>query len=403
MKSVIVRFALLLLFLAASAATGYFIWTSETNVNATAGTARRFDLDAMSAERALIELRASQQAYVAAGQGEPFWIAKVGAATSDLKALIGAIRVHATTPLAQTSVDTAFAVLQDFEQMDRRARDYARTGQRLMASDLIFSDGLELTTAAVNALEEARAADRQAHEQGIREIRRAQLIVLGSFAALAVLVVGLLVPLKNDKAAGSQSSVAPPAVADHVSNADSLDLSLALDRTADTEPAEDRAGAVETIDLDSVATLCTDLARVVDTRALPSILERTAAILDASGIVLWIADPDGRELTPIVAHGYSPQLVNRLGTIVRDAQNVTASAFRTGLMQTVMADAVSDGAIAAPLVTPGGTVGVMAAEVRGGGERQTAKLAATSIVAAQLATLVGPPVSRGQSKQVAGA
>jgi hypothetical protein len=44
----------------------------------------------------------------------------------------------------------------------------------------------------------------------------------------------------------------------------------------------------------------------------------------------------------------------------------------------------------------------MAAEVRGGGEKQSAKLAATSIVAAQLATLMGPPVSRGQSKQVAG-
>ena len=122
MKSVIVRFTLLLLFLVASAATGYFIWTSETNINATAETARRFDTDAVTAERAVFELRASQQAYVAAGQGEPFWIAKVAAATSDLKASIGAIRVHAITPHAQTSVDTALAVLQDFEQMDRRAR-----------------------------------------------------------------------------------------------------------------------------------------------------------------------------------------------------------------------------------------------------------------------------------------
>jgi hypothetical protein len=184
---------------------------------------------------------------------------------------------------------------------------------------------------------------------------------------------------------------------------DSLDLSLTPDRKADSWTTEDRATAVETIKLDSIATLCTELARVVDTRALPSILERTATILDASGIVLWIADPDGRELTPIVAHGYSPQLVNRLGTIARDAQNVTAAAFRTGLLQTVLADAVSDGAIAAPLVTPNGTVGVMAAEVRGGGEKQAEKLAATSIVAAQLATLMGPPVSRGQSKQIAGA
>jgi hypothetical protein len=400
MKSVIVRATLLLLLLAASAATGYFIWTSETKLHAAAETAQRFDADAVTAQRALVELRASQQAYVAAGQGEPFWIEKVAAATSDLKALIGAIRVHAATPHAQSSVDAAGALLHDFEQMDRRARDYARTGQRLMASDLIFSDGLELTTASVNALEEARAADRQVHEQAVRKSRQAELIVLGSFAAFALLMVGVLVPLQPDGAA-NRPSVAPPAQADS-GKTNPLDLALTVDRHADKPPAEGRAIAVETIDLGSVATLCTDLARIVDTRALPSILERTAAILDASGIVLWIADPDGRELTPIVAHGYTPQLVTRLGTIVRDAENVTASAFRTGLVQTVMADAVSDGAIAAPLVTPGGTVGVMAAEVRGGGEKQSAKLAATSIVAAQLATLVGPPVSRGQSKQVAG-
>jgi hypothetical protein len=193
-------------------------------------------------------------------------------------------------------------------------------------------------------------------------------------------------------------------MADASRNADSLDLALAFDdRKVDRWSTEGRAAAVETVNLDAVAALCTELARVVDTRALPSILEKTAAILDASGIVIWIADPDGRELTPIVAHGYSPQLVNRLGTIARDAPNVTASAFRTGLVQTVMEDAVSEGAIAAPLVTPGGTVGVMAAEVRGGGEKQAAKLAATSIVAAQLATLMGPPVSRGRSKQIAGA
>ena len=403
MTSVIVRFTLLLLFLAALTATGYFMWTSEAIVNATAETAHRFDTDAGRAERALIELRASQQAYVAAGQGEPFWIERVSTATSDLKASIGALRVHATTPHAQTSVDTALAVLHDFEQMDRRARDYARTGQRLMASDLIFSDGLELTTAAVSALEEARAAERLVYEQGIREARQAQLIALGSFAAVALLVVGLLVPLKKGEAAGSQTSEAPPALPERSSLVDSLDLSLTPDRKADSWATEDRATAVETIKLESIATLCTELARVVDTRALPSILERTATILDASGIVLWIADPDGRELTPVVAHGYSPQLVNRLGTIARDAQNVTAAAFRTGLLQTVLADAVSDGAIAAPLVTPNGTVGVMAAEVRGGGEKQAEKLAATSIVAAQLATLMGPPVSRGQSKQIAGA
>ncbi len=88
----------------------------------------------------------------------------------------------------------------------------------------------------------------------------------------------------------------------------------------------------------------------------------------------------------------------RLGTILRDAENVTASAFRTSLLQTVDTDDVSNGAIAAPLVTPIGCVGVMAAEVRREGEKDPAKLAAASIVAAQLATLVGPPSTRAQAR-----
>jgi hypothetical protein len=97
-------------------------------------------------------------------------------------------------------------------------------------------------------------------------------------------------------------------------------------------------------------------------------------------------------------------VLSRLGRLGCDAQNVTGAAFRTGLVQTMKADAVSNGAIAAPLMTPTGAVGVMAAEVRNEGEQQAAKLAAASIVAAQIATLVGPPVSRVQPKaEIAGA
>jgi hypothetical protein len=106
---------------------------------------------------------------------------------------------------------------------------------------------------------------------------------------------------------------------------------------------------------------------------------------------------------PILAQGYSPQLIARLGPLARDARNATAAAFRTSLLQTVKASKSSSGAIAAPLVTPSGCVGVMAAEIRHDGETQDAKLAAATIVAAQLACLVGPPASRSSNVEAAGA
>jgi len=153
-----------------------------------------------------------------------------------------------------------------------------------------------------------------------------------------------------------------------------------------------------TVDLKTVAAICSDLARVSDTRAVPALLERAAVLLDATGIVLWIADPDGRELTPIMVHGYAPQMANRLGTIAREAANVTASAYRTGLLQTVKGDSISNGAIAAPLVSAGGCLGVMAAEMKNGGEQRELLLAAATIFASQLSTLVGPPSTRARAE-----
>jgi hypothetical protein len=400
MKRAAVRLLLLILFVAGSAGAGYFIWQADTQMRSSAGAAGRFDDGAAAAARAALDLRAAQQAYVAAGQGEPFWIDKVSTVLSDLKASIAGLQAHAVAAQAQTALARTRSVLDDFEQIDGRAREYARSDQRLIASDLIFSDGLELTGAVIASLDEARYAERSAHGAVAARTRRDQLTAAGAWAAFAFLLLCVPLPSRRPKTPAAQ----PPAVATEPSMpdaepADEIDFAIKLDREAQKWAA---AQAPESrpadLDLDAVASVCTQLARVVDTRALPTVLERTAGVLNASGIVLWIADPDARELTPIVSYGYPAQIVTRLGTIPREAQNVTASAFRTGLVQTVNADAVSSGAIAAPLVTPGGVVGVMAAEVRANGEKESTKLAAATIVAAQLATLVGPPSYRWPAK-----
>jgi hypothetical protein len=151
-------------------------------------------------------------------------------------------------------------------------------------------------------------------------------------------------------------------------------------------------------DLLGLASICSDLARLSDTGSLPSILERAAKALDATGLVLWVVDPDGKELMPVAAHGYPVSMLSRLGSINVHAENATAAAYRTGLLQTVKGDTETEGAIAAPLVGAAGARGVMSAEVRHGGERQPARRATASIVAAQLATLVGPPAARAQDR-----
>ncbi len=395
MRNLAVRLALAGLFVGACGAAAYLLWTNESRARIESATFRTFTSAALSADRTVLELRAAQQAYVAAGQGEPFWIQKAATLTGALHDAIATLRGAASSPDAQSAADNAASALQDFEQMDHRARDYTRSGQKLLASDLIFADGLEITGAIAGSIDQARVSETQARDARLASARRLELAALAAAGGAGILVLLLLTPNpRRIEPVAPAVDEAPPAAA---TAAGSADFAAALDRAFPSEPVAPSTVA-PSVDFSRIATLCGDLARVVDTRALPAILERAAAVLEAPGIVLWIADPDGRELSPIVTHGYSQSMVARLGTIRSDAQNATASAFRTALLQTVHADAVSNGAIAAPLVTPAGCVGVMAAEVRHEGEKDPAKLAAAGIVAAQLATLVGPPSTRAQAR-----
>ncbi len=399
MKSVAVRLTLLGLFVVSAGVAAYVFWTGEARARAEASTARGFDEAALGTERDVLELRSAQQAYVAAGQGEAFWTSKVQAGIAAIRDRLTTLRGQATSTAAQSAVDNTASALQDFEQLDRRARDYVLGGQKLLASDVIFAESLQITGAMAGSLAQARSAELHAAEVSIANIRRQQILAGGAAAAVALLVIVLLVPRRDAPAIPAASALnLPPAPDFRLVDPGDIGVALDDDWSLPKRTAEPAPPVPPPIDLGAVATLCSDLARVIDIQALPAILERTAAVLDAPGIVLWIADPDGRELSPIITHGYSAQLVSRLGTILRNAENVTAAAFRTSLLQTVHADAVSNGAIAAPLVTPVGCVGVMAAEVRQAGEQDPAKLAAASIVAAQLATLVGPPSTRAQAK-----
>ena len=411
------RFILLFLFLISIGTTAYLFWKSESTSASLTTQAAAFERAMRATERSLLDIRAAQRSYVAAGQGGDFWAARVAQGVENARSSLAPLRTEAVAAQAKTSVDEILSALDDFVRIDKRAVEYVRKDQRLLASDVIFADGLELTDAALTSLENGRVAEARARAEALETAQRRGVFAIVAGAASAILAVLLLLPRAapkpvavpvveatlpirttaearpREKEPEKPAPVEEPPAAAIVESSAPVEVAEIV-----TEPVPMVAPALAATDFAGVASLCVDLARVVDTRALPSLLDRAASVLDASGIILWIADPDGRELNPIFAQGYPQQLVNRLGTIPREAENATAAAFRTSLLQTVMADSISPGAIAAPLVTPGGCVGVMAAEVRHDAERQEMKLAAATIVAAQLATLVGPPAARNHSK-----
>lgn len=383
-----VRLLLLAVCLAAIGSAAYLAWSFEQRIRHDDSRARRFDTLARAAGIAVADLRAAQESYVAVGQGEDFWFARVLAIRKDLDEKLTELKSLAAAPEAAIALDDAAGALQDFVQMDLRARDHVRSQQLALASDMVFGDGFDLTKKTGDAVERAVTAQSIARDAAVADTRRQQAQVLAGAAAVTVLGLLLLLP------AGRRREPAPPVFA--VAPADEAPGQTLsdLDDFGGVAPVKAPEPAAASVNLPGMASLCGDLAKVTDTRALPALIERAASILGASGIVLWIADPDGRELSPIVVHGYPPQLANRFGNLAREAENVTASAYRTGLLQTMKGDAISNGAVAAPLVSTTGCVGVMAAEMRDGGEQQEGLLAAATIIAAQIATLVGPPAAK---------
>lgn len=381
------RLTLLTIALAAAAAATWIIWTTDRQLTAARSETSQFQARGDQAMAALGDLRAAEQSYVAVDQGDAFWAGRVAALVGQLTDGISALRASTPSAEALAALDAASTDLQDFVQVDRRALDLTRAKQLMAASDLIYSDGFDQTKKTGDAIRTAVEAELAADAAAGRTLRQRMAATAAGAGGLLVLIAIGLTPVPRHPAhAITVADAAPSEVP--------LDLQL-----APQPPAPEH---LPSPDLAAMAALCVDLARVAHTSALPALLSRAADLVDASGLVVWVADPDGRELFPTMVHGYPAQIANRLGTLPRNAENVTAAAFRTGLLQIVKATPSSQGAIAAPLVGPARTLGVMAAEMRRDGEQQEARRAAVAILAAQVATLVGPPSARAGRTEAAG-
>jgi cytoskeletal protein RodZ len=155
------------------------------------------------------------------------------------------------------------------------------------------------------------------------------------------------------------------------------------------DPVPGSAIAPPNVELSAIAHLCTELALVLEMRDVEPLLERAGRILDAVGLVVWVWDPQATALKPALAYGYPDEVVARLPRVRRDTDNATAESFRSGQTRIVNGSDLASGAVVVPLLTPTGCGGVLAVELRQGGEQRESVRALATIFAAQLATFVG--------------
>jgi hypothetical protein len=327
-----------------------------------AGAAR---LAAMS--DALAGIGAAQQSYVAPGQQAEPWFERMSALVQQLYDEMTAARDHLRSPEAAPTLEAVAASMEELLAADTRARENLRLGEALMAADVIFSDGrntLETLDARVRAL---RGAEQTTFQAAYAALAGERWTVLGVTAL--VWLVGALSLVAMPRRRLPQAAVVP---------VEAQPAPLAGPPEIPLPPQ------VPQVDLAAAAALCTDLARMTTTEALAGMLGRAAAILDASGIIVWLGA--GEELFAVAAHGYEPAMLARLSPLSRHDQNATAAAWRGGQLLTVAAAAGSSGAVVAPLFGPEGCIGVLTVEVRSGREHDSASHAVATMVAAQLAT-----------------
>jgi hypothetical protein len=385
-----VRFGLLIVGLLITAALAYRAVDNEASLGRAYRESVAHNVAAGQALEALQDLRASLHAYVAPGQGVPFWSRRS-------EQLLDTLREHLVTldaavaPNGASLAETLDAVDQ-LAAAERRSREYARRGETLLAGDVVFTEGRDLLAAATEQIHAARTTIAAAHDRRVSALRREQAM-LGGAAVLAWIAIALL--------------LVTPAKADPVKDPNAWRDELALtikkpvpkepERTKPAEVVERVERVVELVEpgvtlknLLEVSEICSDMSSLADTGALSGALERAAATLDASGVIIWIASNDGNSLSPVASHGFDEKLVTRIGRIPRESANLTAAAFRENVPRVSAATATAPAALAVSLCGPSGPVGVLSAELKPEIPADEARVALATIFAAQLATLANP-------------
>ncbi len=375
-----IRITLLTILLAGGVAAGLFL--RHLDRRATDLRAADADVSARVARLtdALVDVAAAQHAYVTPGQGGEPWFERMSALIRQLYDDTSGLSGHLHSENAHATVEGLTAGIESLVAADTRVRENLRLGQALMAADVIFSDSRNTIDTMLGRLRELRAAEARTLETEHASLAGQRWLALGAAALLWLGGIAVLLSMISARATEASHAAAEPGRAEDVA--------------APARPSP--------VDLAAAASVCVDLSRVSTAAALPELLGRAAAILDAPGIILWMAA--GEELFAVTAYGYPQQVLTKVGPLARRSDNATASAWREGRMVTVAGAGGGNAAIVAPLFGPDSCIGVLAVEVRRDGDHDPTAQAVVTMFAAQLATVVSAwPAASGELRAEASA
>lgn len=357
------RIAILCLLLAAGGLAGFVVWSAERAVHR---LDQERDIKSTTIDTLLTSIStiaSAQQAYTDYGRRDVASFTRVSLLVDRITTDAAGLRATRESTVSGERLEEFWTALSALMGAESRARERLAGGDDGGAADAVLASAREHVTVLSSSLRAFRAAELQSYQSTRAGTALRSWVSFGTLAVLWAigLIAFAVLPLNRT----AQTAAIEPA----------FDLRM-------TVPAP-VAEPMPSIDLTAAAALSGDLSRLTDPTALPQLLARAANLLGARGLIIWM-DSRG-ELFAVAAHGYDESLLSRIRPILRDADNATAAAWRAGELVTVPADSAGYGAIVAPLLSPAGCVGVLAAEVSGDRDGDEATHAVAMILASQLA------------------
>ena len=375
----------LLLILTAAIALGALAqdYRFDSRISTEQSAAINFDRRVRDLEHVIDALDGSRRTALASGQTLADWLDRSSTTIADTEAALMNQRSGTNDAPTIAALDAAAVSLDKMKQIDGSG-----AGQEVHDS-----------------LTKARTTNRQKADASLQQLGRLRLAmnaVAVIFTLAVAIYLGRAATLMGTKAAPTMAQMLrdlPPPVKAGTSITASASPGIAPTAAVAPAPVAQAAAPAPpphrpSANLAAAAELCVDLAKVVDAEDVPVLLERAALVLDARGIVVWAIDSDGARLRPSLSHGYPDKVLAKLRPLQIDADNVTSMACRSVQPQMVNGASTSDpAALAIPLLTGGGCVGVMSVELRH--NRPHADLLPVArILGAQFSTLVAPAAAQ---------
>jgi hypothetical protein len=372
------RHGLVALLFVAAAGAAAFAWSVDQQLSRLAATERTTSSQFDTLVQTIARFDAAQQLFEPGREPEANWLTRVRRLVTqietDAKGLHGAPESAAA---ARAFDDVAERVASAVTKAEENLRD----GHDLMAADLLQDEAKPGAEAMRAAVLEWRAAENNASNTTRAALVQRLWMVFGGTAALWAIAVLLLAP--------RQTTAAPVAPTLSILPEPAGETAIAAPVEAAPVQAPAPVAVAPAVDLIPAAELCADIARADSGETLAALVDRAAAVIGASGLVVWLEGSDDA-LVPALAHGYGPHAQGLLGRLPLSEANVTTRAWHSGELQWVDRGARSRAAVAAPMFQGPRRTGVLAVELSDGAVASPLSRALTSILAAQFATAVSP-------------